>query len=617
MWRQAANRWSRHRNPFPPGSRKRLADVFYRDRTPLGRAETFFAIPATGGRIACVPGTRGVLSRRVNQAGMFARAWGMREIGPVGSVPLFPYEKNGYFPCGVRVRNKDRSADFFTFYSWIVEFKRIMRFIMGKNKGSYNRIPYEYYFISLVFCILCRFLSFGNPVFTTDEAFYLFVGGEMLHGSIPFVDIWDRKPLGLFILYEFFHLFGPYRVWAYQVGALISVWLTSLLIMKMARTVSSRAGALVVALIYIAWLNLAGGERGQSPVFYDLPVSYAMLHIVQIIIARNISHARIIRKSCIAMLLFGLSMQIKYTTVFEGCFAGIYLLYLLARNGFSWPEICKYALAFATIALLPTALVGGIYGLCGYGHAWWFANMVSIFQRGKEPANILMHNGMNLLLLVVPLFVNIILQKVICKNRTDEQRKCDLFFNAWSAVSIVGILSIGGWYNHYAIPAFLPLSIASAPLFTSAVGKVWLPLLLLAGTIQGQMIILKHRQEEGNGKVFREVLNVLSKDRGCLFIYNGSTIFYDFYQFCKLTDHPFPGHFHSDIEKKSTGMDPAQEIDKVLSQKPMYIMSHAPANSDENETVRKKLYDAINRNYAEVYKARQGKEILVIYKKNI
>ncbi|WNM09019.1 hypothetical protein RI056_02795 [Komagataeibacter nataicola] len=85
----------------------------------------------------------------------------------------------------------------------------------------------------------------------------------MLHGAIPFVDVWDRKPLGLFIIYAFFHLFAPYQLWAYQLGALLSVCLTAIVVMKMARCVASATGALFAALLYVAWLDLAGGQGGS------------------------------------------------------------------------------------------------------------------------------------------------------------------------------------------------------------------------------------------------------------------------------------------------------------------------------------------------------------------
>ena len=49
--------------------------------------------------------------------------------------------------------------------------------------------------------LLLRGATLGYPIIHIDEQFYLLVGDRMLHGAVPFVDIWDRKPIGLFLIY--------------------------------------------------------------------------------------------------------------------------------------------------------------------------------------------------------------------------------------------------------------------------------------------------------------------------------------------------------------------------------------------------------------------------------
>lgn len=41
----------------------------------------------------------------------------------------------------------------------------------------------------------------GDPLFHADEQFYLLMGDQLWHGVLPYVDLWDRKPLGLFLIY--------------------------------------------------------------------------------------------------------------------------------------------------------------------------------------------------------------------------------------------------------------------------------------------------------------------------------------------------------------------------------------------------------------------------------
>ena len=76
--------------------------------------------------------------------------------------------------------------------------------------------------------ILARALTFGNPVVHVDEEFYFFTGHSMWQGAWPFVDVWDRKPVGLFLLYAIPAAFGfPAGIWAYQAMALTSVVATA------------------------------------------------------------------------------------------------------------------------------------------------------------------------------------------------------------------------------------------------------------------------------------------------------------------------------------------------------------------------------------------------------
>ncbi|MBL7439409.1 hypothetical protein INQ32_27005, partial [Escherichia coli] len=49
----------------------------------------------------------------------------------------------------------------------------------------------------LVVAVVARAAQFGNPVIQVDDEFYLLTGDRMLHGALPYVDIWDRKPIGL------------------------------------------------------------------------------------------------------------------------------------------------------------------------------------------------------------------------------------------------------------------------------------------------------------------------------------------------------------------------------------------------------------------------------------
>src|SRR3712207_3445789 len=82
--------------------------------------------------------------------------------------------------------------------------------------------------------LLFRAAFFGNPVIEGDEQFYLLVGDRMRHGLLPYVDIWDRKPVGLFLIYAAVRLLGGEGIWQYQAVAALFAAATAFLVSRIA-----------------------------------------------------------------------------------------------------------------------------------------------------------------------------------------------------------------------------------------------------------------------------------------------------------------------------------------------------------------------------------------------
>src|SRR4051812_19762892 len=159
--------------------------------------------------------------------------------------------------------------------------------------------------------MVARCLTFGNPLVHIDENFYFAAAQQMLHGALPYIDVWDRKPVGLFLLYVPAAAMGvPLGIWAYQLMALASVVLTALLIARIADRAGWQRGALPAALLYIFMLNLAGGQGGQSPIFYNLPMVAAAALILPRV-DEILADRRRIGRGVLAMALVGIAMQIK------------------------------------------------------------------------------------------------------------------------------------------------------------------------------------------------------------------------------------------------------------------------------------------------------------------
>ncbi|HCB79656.1 MAG TPA: hypothetical protein DEP68_12920, partial [Erythrobacter sp.] len=103
--------------------------------------------------------------------------------------------------------------------------------------------------VLLIVTLAVRGVWFGNPVADFDEQLYSLIGWQITQGQLPFVDQWDRKPFGLFLIFAVIHTaFGPGEL-AYQLvascPALAGAWLVYLL----ARNLVDRVSASVAGVL--------------------------------------------------------------------------------------------------------------------------------------------------------------------------------------------------------------------------------------------------------------------------------------------------------------------------------------------------------------------------------
>ena len=116
-----------------------------------------------------------------------------------------------------------------------------------------------------------RGADFGNPIIHTDEQYYALVGSRMWHGALPYIDLWDRKPIGLFLIYAATRLLPGDGIVAYQGVALLFAVGAACAIGRAARIAGANAaGALIAGAAYLVWLPMLSGRAGQSPVFFNL-----------------------------------------------------------------------------------------------------------------------------------------------------------------------------------------------------------------------------------------------------------------------------------------------------------------------------------------------------------
>lgn len=467
-------------------------------------------------------------------------------------------------------------------------------------------------FILLVVAIAARAQVFGSAVVSIDEQFYSLVGGRMLHGALPFVDIFDRKPIGLFLIYAAAHLPGGNGAIAYHSLALICAWATAYMATAMARRVAPPAAALIAGVLYLLLLDVAGGEAGQAPVFYNLPVAIA----AWIVMTRSATttDGDLRRSGLAVMALIGLALQIKYTVVFEGIFLGLWLVATAHVRGRQAGPLAVDATLWILAAMVPTIAAAGVYAMLGHFDAWMFANVFSILHRSGEQQATVAARLTVMAALTVPLVLSVALRRWTGATPMDTSIRTELrFIDTWAACALLGVIIFGTWFYHYALPLFLPFAVAAAPLWTQRWGKLWLCLLILVTAIAGQRIIWRHIMTRGSDADLAIAVRATGRFPGCAFVYDGMSAFYDATQSCLPTTRVFPAHLQSLNEREGTGIDQIAEVRRIMAGRPARIMTMEPAYDEENLAVRTIVYRQLRHGYTVRHRFGSGAHRFVIY----
>lgn len=417
----------------------------------------------------------------------------------------------------------------------------------------------------LLLAVLLRAADFGNPVIHVDEQYYLLVGDRLRQGAIPYVDVWDRKPVGLFLLYALWSALPGDGILAYQLAATGFAVATAWVLTRAATAVGAgRVGAVAAGVAYLIWLPLLGGRGGQAPVFYTLPVAVAALLALRL---PGRSPRAIVASGAVACLLGGLAIQLKPTAAFEGAFVGLAHVWALHRRGVAPARVAAAALLWIAAGLAPTIAVMAAYRALGPAafDAWWFANVASIFLRPGYPAGEI---AMRLLGIAAQLSPLILCAAIGLRRRPLGEARALAY--GWLAAAAIGFLAIGTFFDHYALPLIAPLAVVAARVLEAnrriLVAAIGLSLLLFA--VERAFV----PDDRASAREVAAIVERNSAGRGCPYVFIGDTITYHLAHACLPSPYAFPNLLSYATEQGATGIDEAGEVRRILGTRPPVIV---------------------------------------------
>jgi hypothetical protein len=463
-----------------------------------------------------------------------------------------------------------------------------------------SRLPIA--ILLLLVAVALRCPDFGNPIVHVDEQYYLLVGDRMLHGAWPYLDIWDRKPVGLFALYAAMRLLPGDGILAYQLVATLFAAATAFVIVRGAERLGAARGPAVAAgIAYLLWLPLLSGRAGQSPVFYNLFVAGAALltlHLPRW--AEQERRGTILASGAAACFLAGLAIQTKYTPVVEGAWFGLAHLYYARRAGVSWPMLGAAALGWIALALAPTLAVMAIYAARGPQafDAFWFANFASVALRRGYPAAKIAGRLAGTWAQLSPF----VIAAVVVWRIRPRSPEIGLAFG-WLAAALVAYAMIGAFFDHYALPLLLPLAMIAA----GALGRRrWaIPALFVGGLV---MFVVKVLLPSDDGSGARAVARVVAANSGaeCPYVFAGDSITYYLSGTCLPTSRAFPSTLAYEPERGASGIDETAEVRRILAQRPPVIVTLDEPLAEWNQATLSLVNQALARDYRLVFRTARG-----------
>lgn len=467
----------------------------------------------------------------------------------------------------------------------------------------------------LAFAVLTRMRDFSNPVAHVDEQYYLLVGDRLLHGARLYIDLWDRKPPGLFLLFAGFRLLPGDGFLAYQLVGTACTAATAWLIWFAARRMALVPPAgLAAGAAYILWLPLLSGGSGQSPVFYNLAMMAAAVLTLELPRwAERRAVGSIILSGTVACLLAGIAIQIKYTPLVEGAFFGLAHLWYLWRARARVAAILLAALAWMAMGLLPTLLVIGYFWMSAPAafDAFWFANFTSITLRRGYPAAKIIGRLAGIGGQLLPLIAC-----AVFAWAKGPKREGLTLTRIWLAFALVAFAMIGAFFDHYALPLVAPLALAAAPAFAMRRRAVVAVFAIGAGLF----VFHAATNDPSEGDGIRRMARVMAAvdGRECPYVFAGDSSLYHLSGGCVPTPYAFPSSLAYEAERGAIGVDEAAEVARILARRPPAIVTLDDPFSPWNEATQGQMRRAVASDYRLVLSVpREGRHELLYVRRDL
>ncbi len=314
-------------------------------------------------------------------------------------------------------------------------------------QGIYKRyLPIVLYGICLFFYLyFFRKFTFDFSTMDWDEITYMIIGHGIRKGLIPFVDLWDIKPVGIYLIYSLSSFLFGYTFLAIRWMTLIFIFLGSLGIYFIIKKYSDKL-AMLVGLIYAySFFYFQAGLSGNSEVFFNA------LEIWSIYFLLNTP------RKYLSAFLFGISFIVKYIVVFDGL--AIFSFYVILTE--KMPSIIvkiKKLFLLGMVIGIPFFLIFFFYYYKGHLN-FYIESLLAVTDRyGKSiPLSNKLASSFSFIKVFIPFFAFTLILFIYNKNHRNLFTKKWIIFTVWWIASWIGATWTGFLFDHYFLGTLSPI----------------------------------------------------------------------------------------------------------------------------------------------------------------
>lgn len=469
--------------------------------------------------------------------------------------------------------------------------------------GLFAQVLLALGFIALAF--LVRWPSLLYSVIDWDESLYILIADALAErGALPYTEIWDRKPVGIFLIFAGVIKAGFDPILGVRLLASVVVGLNAWLLFDLGqRLLRDARSGLIAGLAYVLMTTTSGGLAANTELFFAFFALHGLVLALRAIAPwQDQPYAGQPVLLALAGLMLGCGLIVKYSLIFDAAafVLGWFILTTpsLGRLPQHLLRSLPSLLVMAIGLVIPTLLAMAWYLSAGALDAYLFANFhayTEFFGESKPLINpaLILTGIANHFPLWLGAAAAVLAAPWLIRDQHDGRALA--FLLVWLACTVLSVIFLRHYYWHYFLQILPPLALLTGFALSrgllARLSGFWpqtalviaLAALALIGvareTYLHGLLLTKERLTDGDplaGDIPRQIARDLATELAVgdsVYVYDQHPIIYHLLDVPPPTRLPFFLHIK---EEGAYGLtDPHAEIERIIAARPAFIISKA------------------------------------------